>query len=54
MFLSMNGLMVRWRNIIDKCLPRTDLMEIAWHEVPMVWQEEMSRLAVSPFFSAFD
>ncbi|RSH90651.1 hypothetical protein EHS25_001256 [Saitozyma podzolica] len=35
----------KWRNIIDKCLPRTDLMEVAWHEVPNAWKEELAKLS---------
>jgi len=38
----------RWRNIIDKVLPRQDLMEVAWHEVPNMWLEEIEALSVSP------
>ena len=36
----------RWRNLIDRCLPRQDLMEIAWHEVADSWKDEISTLAV--------
>lgn len=35
----------RWRSLIDKCLPRTDLMEIAWHEVPEIWKEDYKSLS---------
>jgi FKBP12-rapamycin complex-associated protein len=38
----------RWRNIIDKALPRADLMEIPWHEVPEMWRKDYEELAVSP------
>ncbi|EIW71794.1 hypothetical protein TREMEDRAFT_67963 [Tremella mesenterica DSM 1558] len=34
----------KWRNLIDRCLPRTDLMEIAWHELPAMWQPEIAKL----------
>lgn len=39
--------MEKWRNIIDKCLPRVELMEIAWHEVPIMWEDEIYYLGVS-------
>ncbi|ORX39339.1 hypothetical protein BD324DRAFT_577344 [Kockovaella imperatae] len=37
--------MEKWRNLIDRSLPRQDLMEIAWHEVPQAWEAEIQRLA---------
>ena len=35
----------RWRNLIDRSLPRQDLMEIAWHEVPVAWGPEIRKLS---------
>lgn len=42
----------KWRNIIDKCLPRQDLMEVAWHEVPNMWVDEVEALSVSHALSS--
>lgn len=39
--------MEKWRNVIDRCLPRQDLMEIAWHEIPILWEDEIEQLSVS-------
>jgi len=46
--------MEKWRNIIDRCLPRQDLMEIAWHEVPVMWEDEIERLSVSGLCGVID
>lgn len=35
--------------MVDRVLPRSELMEIAWHEVPLVWEAEVSKLDVSTF-----
>jgi FKBP12-rapamycin complex-associated protein len=37
----------RWRQIIDKCIPRSDILEIAWENIPAAWEEEMAALRVS-------
>ncbi|WVQ82636.1 hypothetical protein IAT38_004768 [Cryptococcus sp. DSM 104549] len=36
--------MEKWRNLVDKCLPRQDLMEITWQNVPLMWQDDLARL----------
>lgn len=36
----------RWRQLIEKCFPRNDLMEIAWENVPAMWEPEIARLMV--------
>ncbi|ORY33953.1 hypothetical protein BCR39DRAFT_463113 [Naematelia encephala] len=41
-----NSWMEKWRNIIDRCLPRQDIMEIAWHELPAMWEDEVDKLRV--------
>ena len=43
---SISSLSHRWRVLIDKSLPRQELMEIDWAEVPILWQDQMARLAV--------
>jgi FKBP12-rapamycin complex-associated protein len=40
------GLMNRWRQIIDKSIPRNDIMEIAWENIPAAWEQEMAALRV--------
>jgi FKBP12-rapamycin complex-associated protein len=45
-------LMIRWRQIIDKSIPRNDIMEIAWENIPAAWEQEMAALRVCPLFSA--
>lgn len=36
--------MEKWRSMIDKCLPRTEIMEIAWHEIPELWKDDVEAL----------
>lgn len=36
----------RWRQIIDKSIPRNDIMEIAWENIPAAWEQEMAALRV--------
>jgi FKBP12-rapamycin complex-associated protein len=38
--------MNRWRQIIDKSIPRNDIMEIAWENIPAAWEQEMAALRV--------
>jgi hypothetical protein len=38
--------MSRWRQIIDKSIPRNDIMEIAWENIPAAWEQEMAALRV--------
>nr|XP_019014364.1 phosphatidylinositol 3-kinase [Kwoniella pini CBS 10737]OCF53145.1 phosphatidylinositol 3-kinase [Kwoniella pini CBS 10737] len=35
------SLMEKWRSIIEKIIPRTDLMDCPWHEVPSIWEHDM-------------
>jgi FKBP12-rapamycin complex-associated protein len=39
-------LISRWRQIIDKSIPRNDIMEIAWENIPAAWEQEMAALRV--------
>ena len=39
----------KWRNNIDKALPRHDLMEIAWRDIPLEWEDDVYYLGVSVF-----
>jgi hypothetical protein len=41
-------LISRWRQIIDKSIPRNDIMEIAWENIPAAWEQEMAALRVCP------
>ncbi|KAE8538261.1 hypothetical protein D1P53_005601 [Cryptococcus gattii VGV] len=34
----------KWRGIIDRFLPRQDLMEIRWHDIPKIWEEDLKML----------
>jgi FKBP12-rapamycin complex-associated protein len=43
-------LMNRWRQIIDKSIPRNDIMEIAWENIPAAWEQEMAALRVCLLF----
>ncbi|WVR03316.1 hypothetical protein IAU60_000307 [Kwoniella sp. DSM 27419] len=36
----------RWRALIDHAIPRQDLMDTAWEEIPHLWAEEIARLQV--------
>jgi len=36
----------RWRQIIDKCIPRNEILEIAWENIPAAWEGEMAALRV--------
>ncbi|WWC85668.1 uncharacterized protein L201_000534 [Kwoniella dendrophila CBS 6074] len=38
------SLLEKWRGIIEKIIPRQDLMETAWHEVPLIWETDMKYL----------
>nr|XP_018266518.1 phosphatidylinositol 3-kinase [Kwoniella dejecticola CBS 10117]OBR88676.1 phosphatidylinositol 3-kinase [Kwoniella dejecticola CBS 10117] len=38
------SLMERWRGVIEKIIPRTELMETPWHEVPMIWAQDIQYL----------
>ncbi|KAK6905037.1 hypothetical protein I203_105856 [Kwoniella mangroviensis CBS 8507] len=41
---SSASLMEKWRSIIEKVIPRQDLMETAWHEVPTLWEHDIQYL----------
>ncbi|WVF66281.1 hypothetical protein IAT40_001021 [Kwoniella sp. CBS 6097] len=34
----------KWRSLIDHAIPRQDLMEVAWHELPSLWEDDIARL----------
>ena len=36
----------KWKNIVEKWVPRYDLMEIAWHELASAWEEEVAQLQI--------
>jgi hypothetical protein len=38
----------RWKHIVDKCIPRVDILDIAWENVPAAWEPEMAALRVCP------
>ncbi|ODN80500.1 hypothetical protein L202_02731 [Cryptococcus amylolentus CBS 6039] len=38
------SLMEKWRSIIDRVLPRREIMDRAWHELPEFWEEDMMKL----------
>ncbi|TYJ58649.1 hypothetical protein B9479_000485 [Cryptococcus floricola] len=38
------SLMEKWRSIIDRVLPRKEIMDRAWHELPEFWEEDMIKL----------
>ena len=42
--------MIRWRQIIDKSIPRNDIMEIAWENIPAAWEQDMAALRVYLLF----
>ncbi|OWZ32832.1 phosphatidylinositol 3-kinase [Cryptococcus neoformans AD2-60a] len=34
----------KWKGIIDRFLPRQDLMEIKWQDIPDIWEEDLKML----------
>ncbi|KAK8844641.1 hypothetical protein IAR55_006488 [Kwoniella newhampshirensis] len=38
--------MERWRNLIDKALPRQELMQADWEGLPALWEHDMKKLMV--------
>ncbi|KAK4689267.1 hypothetical protein P7C73_g843, partial [Tremellales sp. Uapishka_1] len=35
----------KWKSIIEHCLPRQEIMEISWVDVPDMWREELEKLS---------
>ncbi|WVQ93902.1 hypothetical protein IAU59_000980 [Kwoniella sp. CBS 9459] len=34
----------KWRGLIDHAIPRQQILDVAWHELPTLWEDDIARL----------